>query len=112
MATDSGKGPRVNGKNWKDDKSAFRVKSLGVSKQTKFDKRNAKKLQEEQYKAKLNELKQEKQDAKMARINEMKRRKEIKEEKERFEMMATKMHKRKVERLRRKEKRNKLLKER
>ncbi|EGV61089.1 hypothetical protein CANTEDRAFT_116362 [Yamadazyma tenuis ATCC 10573] len=109
---DPSKGSRVNGKSWKDEKGAFRVKSLGVTKQTAFTKRNAKRLQEDQYKTRLKDLKQEKEDAQKARITELKRRRELQAEKERYEMMATKMHKRKVERLKRKEKRNKLLKER
>ncbi|KAG7195268.1 rRNA-processing protein cgr1 [Scheffersomyces spartinae] len=108
---DADEGDRVNGKNWKMKKDAFRVKSLGVSK-TLFSKRQENKLLEEQYKARIADLKQEKNDAKQAHINELKRRREIKAEKERYEMMATKMHAKKVERMRRREKRNKMLKER
>ncbi|CAH6719935.1 rRNA-processing protein Cgr1p [[Candida] jaroonii] len=108
------KGSRVNGKEWKEEKKAFRVKSFGVKnkKFTDFQRRNEKKQQEDNYKARLKELKQEKEDLKTQRINDLKRRREIKAEKERFEKMAEKMNKRKIERLRRKEKRNKLLKER
>lgn len=108
---DVDEGNRVNGKNWKMKKDAFRVKSLGVSK-TLFNKRQEKKLLEDQYKARMTELKQEKEDAKQKRIDDLKRRREIKEEKERYEKMATKMHAKKVERMRRREKRNKMLKER
>lgn len=109
---DPSKGPRVNGKDWKPTKDAFRVRSIGVTKLNSFQKRTAKKLQEDQYKARLQELKEEKESAKAARLNESKRRKEIKAEKERFEMMTAKLNRKKAERLKRKEKRNKLLKER
>ena len=109
---DPGKGSRVNGKDWKGQKDPFRIKRLGVTKPSNFKEREAKKLQEQQYRARLQELKQEKEDAKNQRIADLKRRREIKEEKERYEKLAAKMHAKKVERLRKKEKRNKLLKER
>lgn len=105
-------GSRVNGKDWKIHKDAFRMKALGVNKGTSFAKRNAKRLEEEQYKARINELKNEKEEARQSRINDLKRRREIKAEKERYEKLATKFHQKKVDRLRKKEKRNKLLKER
>lgn len=44
------------------------------------------------------------------RIQIIKDRRAAKEEKERYEKMAEKMHRKRVERLRRREKRNKLLK--
>lgn len=109
---DPGKGSRVNGKDWKGQKDPFRIKRLGVTKPSNFKEREAKKLQEQQYRARLQELKQEKEDVKKQRIADLKRRREIKEEKERYEKLAAKMHAKKVERLRKKEKRNKLLKER
>ncbi|CAI5757344.1 unnamed protein product [Candida verbasci] len=110
---DKGEGSRVNGKDWKIKKDAFRVRSLGVGKKkSSFKERELKKLQEIQYKERLKELKDEKEAIKKQRIDDLKRRREIKEEKERYERMATKMHAKKVERLRKKEKRNKLLKER
>lgn len=107
-----GDGSRVNGKEWKMLKDAFRIKTVGVSKMSSFEARRKKRQEEEQYKARLQNLKQEKEDIKNARLAELKRRKDIKEEKERYEKMAQKMHAKKVERLRKKEKRNKLLKER
>lgn len=112
---DKGEGSRVNGKDWKIKKDAFRVKTLGVVSKTKkdsFKQRELKRLEEEQYKARLKELKDEKESAKNQRIADLKRRREIKAEKERYERMATKMHAKKVERMRKREKRNKLLKER
>lgn len=48
-------------------------------------------------------------DALQARIQKIKERRAAKEEKIRYEMMAEKMHRKRVERLKRKEKRNKLL---
>lgn len=74
--------------------------------------REEKRFKEQQYKVRLSELKDEKVAVKQERIADLKRRREIKEEKERYERIATKMHAKKVERLRKKEKRNKLLKER
>lgn len=109
---DPSKGSRVNGKDWKPTKDAFRVRSIGVTKLNSFQKRTAKKLQEDQYKARLQELKDEKKNEKQSRLAETKRRQEIKAEKERFEKMTAKLNRKKAERLKRKEKRNKLLKER
>lgn len=112
MGKDVSKGSRVNGKDWKDQKGPFRMKSLGVKQLSNFEKRKQLKAQQDQYKARLNDLKQEKEDEKQNKVNELKRRKEIKEEKERLEKMASKLKQKKLDRLRKKEKRNKLLKER
>lgn len=105
-------GPRVNGKNFKIKKDAFRVRSLGVKKLNTWELREKKRKEEEMFKARYKELKQEKKDEKDSRVAEIKRRRELKEEKERYEKMAAKMHAKKVERMRKKEKRNKALKER
>lgn len=107
-----GEGSRVNGKEWKIKKDAFRVKTLGVTKLSTWELREQKRLEEKQFKARIQDLKQEKEDVKQARIADLKRRREIKEEKERYAKIAEKMHAKKVERLRKREKRNKLLKER
>lgn len=109
---DIGEGSRVNGKDWKIKKDAFRVKTIGVKKLSSWKLREQKKLQQDQYKQRLNDLKQEKEDEKNRKITELKRRRELREEKERFEKIAQKMHAKKVERMRKKEKRNKLLRER
>lgn len=109
---DKSEGSRVNGKDWKIKKDAFRVKTLGVAKKSSFKERELKKLQEQQYKERLKELKEEKESAKKQKIDDLKRRREIKAEKERHEKLAAKMHQKKVERLKKREKRNKLLKER
>lgn len=109
---DVGEGSRVNGKDWKIKKDAFRVKTLGVKKLSTWEHREQKKLEQQQYKTRLQDLKQEKEDAKNQRISDLKRRREIKAEKERYEKMAVKMHAKKVDRMRKREKRNKMLKER
>lgn len=107
-----GEGSRVNGKDWKIKKDAFRVKTLGVKKMSNFKDRQQKKMLEDQYKARLKDLKNEKEDLRNERIAAIKKKREEKEEKERYEKIAAKMHAKKVERLKKKEKRNKMLKER
>ncbi|KAK6462384.1 hypothetical protein DFJ63DRAFT_153772 [Scheffersomyces coipomensis] len=107
-----GEGSRINGKDWKMKKDAFRVKTLGVSKPKSFKEREEKKLQEVQYKVRMKELKEEKESIRKQRIDDLKKRRETKAEKERYELIAAKMHAKKVDRMRKREKRNKLLKER
>lgn len=109
---DEGEGPRINGKDWKIKKDAFRLKSTGVRKMNTWKLREEKKLQDEQFKQRIKDLKQEKADEKNRKIEEIKKRREAIEEKERYQKIALKMHAKKVERLRKKEKRNKLLRER
>lgn len=109
---DLGEGSRVNGKDYKIKKDAFRVRTIGVKKPNSFQLREQKRLQEEQYKARLKDLKQEKEDERTSKIAERKKRLEMAAEKERYEMMAERMHKKKVDRMRKKEKRNKMLRER
>lgn len=111
---DIGEGARVSGKEWKISKDAFRVRTLGVKqlKSSNFKERELKKMQEDQYKSKLKELKGDKENARKEKLAALKKKREAKEEKERFERVAAKMTAKKVERLRKKEKRNKLLKER
>lgn len=109
---DEGEGNRVNGKEWKMKKDAFRIKSLGVRKLSTWEDREAKRAKDEQYKHRLKELKTTKSDEKQRVIDERKKRLEAKAEKERFERIAKKMSAKKIERLKRKEKRNKLLRER
>lgn len=109
---DIGEGRRVNGKEWKIKKDAFRVKTLGVNKLSSWELREKKRQEDKNFKARVGELKQEKEDAKQNKITELKKRREIKEEKERYARISEKMHKKKVERMRKREKRNKLLKER
>lgn len=107
---DPGKGKRVSGKNWKEEKKAFRIKSLGV--RTAWDKRQEQRLKQKQQKLKLKELKDEKESEHKAKIERIKEKREKKAEEERYERLAQVMHAKRVERLKRREKRNKLLKER
>lgn len=109
---DIGEGSRVNGKEWKIKKDAFRVKTIGVKKLNTWKLREQKKLEQDQFKQRLNDLKQEKSDEKNRKLDEIKKRREAREEKERYEKIAQKMHAKKVDRMRKKEKRNKLLRER
>jgi len=105
-------GSRVNGKDFKIKKDAFRVKTLGVRKLNTYALREQKRAEEQQFKARMKEMKDEKEQAKKERLDALKRRRQIKEEKERYERLAAKMHAKKVERMRKREKRNKMLKER
>ncbi|AET37653.1 Cgr1p Ecym_1425 [Eremothecium cymbalariae DBVPG len=110
----SSKGTIVSGRTWKVNKGAFRVTSKVIKnkKLTSWELKQQKMLEDKQFKNKLKDLKQEKQEERDSRINALKERREKKEEKERYEKLAAKMHAKKVERLRRREKRNKALKER
>lgn len=110
IPVDPGKGKRVSGKNWKVEKKAFRIKSLGVS--SSWKKKQEQRLKEQQDKIRLKELQDEKNNTTKERIAKIKEKREKKEEQERYERLATIMHAKKVERLKRREKRNKLLKER
>lgn len=110
LPTDPGKGKRLSGKNWKVEKKAFRIKSLGTS--SSWKQKQAQRLKDQETKARLKELQAEKEAEKKARIDRIKEKREKKAEQERYERLATVMHAKRVERLKRREKRNKLLKER
>lgn len=109
---DKSEGRRVSGKEWKIAKDAYRVKSVGVRTLNTWKLRKEKKLLEEQLKQRLNDLKKEKAEEQARRLEAIKKRREAIEEKKRYEQIALKMHAKKVERLRKKEKRNKMLRER
>ncbi|QLG71504.1 hypothetical protein HG535_0B05460 [Zygotorulaspora mrakii] len=108
------KGAPVSGRTWKSDKGQFRVKSRVVKnkKLTSWEIRQQKRLDDQQFKERMKQLKDEKEDIRQNRIKAMKERREKKAENERYELLAAKMHAKKVERMRRREKRNKALKER
>ncbi|KAI4758669.1 hypothetical protein E4T52_09181 [Aureobasidium sp. EXF-3400] len=99
-------GMRKNGKQWHETKKAFRP----TSGQTTFAKRQAKDQALAVVKAQEKEMKEEKEAERQRRITALKEKREAKEEKERYEKMAAKMHQKRVDRLKRREKRNKLLK--
>lgn len=114
------------GKNWHDDKKPFRP-NAGL---TSYAKRAELRKQQEAIKEHEKELKEEKEAERQVRrqteeslvvqshgllttsqahIQRIKDRRAAKDEKERYEKMAQKMHSKRVERLKRREKRNKLL---
>lgn len=108
------KGLNVSGRPWKAEKEPFNPRGRVVKNKTltSWEMKKQKRLEDLQFKARVKELKQEKEDLRQARINSLRERREKKEEKDRYERLAVKMHAKKVERLRRREKRNKALKER
>ncbi|CUS22947.1 LAQU0S07e03840g1_1 [Lachancea quebecensis] len=108
------KGANVSGRAWKVEKGQFRVGSRAIKnkKLTSWELKKQKALEDKQFKQKLKELREEKDQIRKAKIQALKERREKSEEKERYERLATKMHAKKVDRLRRREKRNKALKER
>nr|POF12732.1 rrna-processing protein cgra [Quercus suber] len=99
-------GMRVNGKQWHPTKKAFRP----TAGQTTYAKRVAKESQRAETKKLEQEMKTEKEAERQRKVQAIKDKRAAKEEKARFELMAAKMHAKRVERLKRREKRNKLLK--
>ncbi|KAI9674319.1 MAG: hypothetical protein M1829_003720 [Trizodia sp. TS-e1964] len=116
-------GLRKNGKQWHTPRTAFRLPTPSSS----WAQRLAARTAQAATKAKVMEMKAEKEETRQVgttfcnldsmadflpqKLIEQRRSKSAaKAEKERFELLAGKMHHRRVERLKRKEKRNKLLK--
>ncbi|KAK9436347.1 cgr1 family domain-containing protein [Metarhizium brunneum] len=98
-------GMRKNGKQWHEQKKAFRP-SKGL---TTFEKRAKERAAMAQMKAKEKEMKEEKETMRKEKMEKIREKRAKKEEKERYEKMAETMHRKRVERLKRKEKRNKLI---
>ncbi|KAJ5458923.1 hypothetical protein N7530_010867 [Penicillium desertorum] len=98
-------GMRKNGKNWHGTKKAFRP-TAGL---TSYAKRQELKKHNDAVKELEREMKEEQEAERKARIQRIKDRREAKEEKLRYEKMAEKMHHKRLDRLKRREKRNKLL---
>ncbi|KAI9889144.1 MAG: hypothetical protein M1814_005735 [Vezdaea aestivalis] len=98
-------GRRQNGKNWHVQKSAFRPKSGWST----WDQRSKQREETAKTKEVENKMKSLKESERQTRIEAIKKKRADKEERKRFEMLEQKMHKKRVERLKRKEKRNKLL---
>ena len=94
------------GKQWHAAKKAFRP----TAGQTAYSKRKELDQIKQATKAREQEMKAEKEDVRNRRVQAIKDRRIAKEEKERYEKMAEKMHAKLVERRKRREKRNKLLK--
>ncbi|KAH6638362.1 rRNA-processing protein CGR1 [Boeremia exigua] len=105
-ATAAVKGMKKNGKQWHDNKRAFRPRAN----QTSWDKRTADRKALAAVKSKEKELKDEKAATKQAQVDRIREKRAAKEERERFQKMEEKMHKKRVERLKRREKRNAMLK--
>ncbi|KAG4035732.1 hypothetical protein MFRU_001g05000 [Monilinia fructicola] len=99
-------GMRKNGKQWHPVKKAFRPKAGNTS----YEKRKANDEAIAATKAKEKEMKEEKEAARQAHITKIKEKRANKEERERYEKMAQTMHQKRVDRLKRREKRNKMLK--
>jgi rRNA-processing protein CGR1 len=99
-------GLRKNGKQWHETRKAFRP----TAGQTSYTKRVAKQAQETEVKKVEGEMKAEKEEERQRRIQAIKDKRAAKEERERFAKMEEKMHRKRVERLKRREKRNKMLK--
>ncbi|KAK2069467.1 hypothetical protein P8C59_004048 [Phyllachora maydis] len=104
-ATEKPLGRRVNGKQWHAPKKAFRP-TAGL---TSYAQRAKERVERETMKAKEKGMRDEKDAERQRRIAALRERRAAKAEKERYEKLAVKMHKKRVERLKRKEKRNKLL---
>jgi len=105
ITTTTASGLRKNGKNWHAQKKAFRP----TAGQTSFAKRMVVAQAIKATKARENEMKDEKEQERNRRIQAIKDRRKAKEEKERYAKMEEKMHRKLVERRKRREKRNKLL---
>ncbi|KAM7207687.1 rRNA-processing protein CGR1, partial [Naviculisporaceae sp. PSN 640] len=90
-------GMRKNGKQWHEPKKAFRP-AAGL---TSYEKRAKDRVAQALVKAKEKELKEEKEAERQRRITALKEKRAAKEEKERYEQIAAKMHKKRVERLKR-----------
>lgn len=101
----TGLGMRRNGKNWHAQKKAFRP----TSGQTSFAKRMEQDKAKKATKALEQEMKDEKEQERQRRIQAIKDKRKVKEEKARYAKMEEKMHRKLVERRKRREKRNKLI---
>lgn len=93
------------GKNWHPLKTAFRP-NLNT---TPYNKRMALLKTSQATKALEREMKEDKAAERDRRVQAIKDRRKAKEEKERYEKMAERMHRKVVERRKKREKRNKLL---
>lgn len=107
---ETAKGDRVNGKWWKKDKKAFRPRALG--KHTTWHEKQAQRLKDEQFKAKLKEWKDEKDAEKKAKVERIRERREKASEQERIEHLRSVLGRKRADRKHRREKRNKALRER
>ena len=99
-------GLRKNGQPTSTAHKAFRP----TAGQTSYAKRKAKENREAETKKLEVEMKADKEADRQRKIQAIRDKRAAKEERERYAKMAEKMHKKRVERLKRREKRNKVLK--
>ncbi|KAK9370392.1 hypothetical protein V1509DRAFT_617639 [Lipomyces kononenkoae] len=104
-------GLRKSGKQWKDSKTPQRLRANGVPKGG-WQKREEERQKLAAMKELEKQMTEERQEAIRERVSRIKERAEKKAENERYAKLSEKMHRKRVERLKRREKRNKLLKER
>ncbi|KAI9822071.1 MAG: hypothetical protein M1826_000579 [Phylliscum demangeonii] len=104
-SVDMAQGIRKNGKQWHERRAPFRPMAGMVAWSKRMEDRKAR----EAMKAKEKEMKEEKEAERQKRTQAIREKRATKEEKDRYEKMAAKMHQKRVDRLKRKEKRNKML---
>ncbi|EPY51567.1 CGR1 family protein [Schizosaccharomyces cryophilus OY26] len=102
----------VSGKPWKAEKSAYRRSGLSGTQKSSYEKRMEEKRKIDEIKERERKLKEEKDEERSAHAQRIRARREAKAEKERMELLQAKLHQKVIDRRRRREKRNKTLKER
>ncbi|ORY76688.1 Cgr1 family-domain-containing protein [Protomyces lactucae-debilis] len=103
---------RVSGKQWKLPKTATTRSQLPSSRRTPYALRQQESQRQKEVKIKESELRAEAKQELENRKRAIQEKREKREEKERFERLKEKMHKKTVDRIKKREKRNKLLKDR
>ncbi|XBW36090.1 hypothetical protein QEN19_001666 [Hanseniaspora menglaensis] len=105
-------GVNKSSRTWKAYKvSKSLVPNNSITKKSSWDRKREEALKEKEFKDKLRQLKQEKHDQKMEKINKRKEREEKKIEQERLQILQQRLNQKRIDRMRRKEKRNKALNE-
>ena len=105
-------GNNKSNRSWKAYKVSKSLKpNNAITKKSSWDKKKEEALKEREFKDKLAQMKQEKQTAKLEKLNARKEREEKRIEKERLEILHKRLNQKRIDRLRRKEKRNKALNE-
>lgn len=82
---------RKSGRVWREQKQPLRISALGAGRKT-WAQKQEQRVAEAAFKAKAQELKDEKEGEKRRRVEERKLREETKKEKERYELLAKTMH--------------------
>ncbi|CAI8501527.1 hypothetical protein ACO0OL_002650 [Hanseniaspora opuntiae] len=105
-------GINKSSRTWKAYKVTKSLKpNNAITKKTSWDKKREQAMKEKEFKDKLAQMKQEKKDLKLEKLNARKEREQKKIEKERLEILHKRLNQKRIDRLRRKEKRNKALSE-